>query len=225
MLKETYQKYFESQKYIAAIWELQGDPSYVGRRTHLVVMVRCSLLPWETGTGSGRTLGVTLGEPLCVSRVGGSTGCPCVKSLLLGHVISIWLLVGGWREGPEPGLDASLSCGSKGREDTLCLLVGEKVSHWLRTELARLEGPHTWKQVNAGHRFVNPWLSQPDAFPSLGIWFLRGEVSSCVVWPLPNASFGTLRTAEYFSPPLHSSSINFSVVYPFCYAIEVSHTQ
>ena len=225
MLKETYQTYFETQKYLAAIWDLHRDPSYVGRRTHLVVVVRCSLLPWETGTGSGRTLGRTLGELLCVPRIRGSTGCPCVKSLLLGHDISIWLLVGGWREGPEPGPDASLSCGSKGREDKLCLLVEEKVSLWLRTELARQEGPCTWKQVNAGQRFVNAWLSQPDAFPSLGIWFLRGGVSSCVLWPLPTALFGTLRTAEYFSPPLHSSSINFCVVYPFCYAIEISLTQ
>ena len=208
MLKETYQKCFETQKYLAVIWDLQGDLSYVGRRTHLVV-VRCSLLPRESSPGSGRTLGGTLGELLCATRLGGSTGCPCVTSFLQGHVISIWLLVGRQREGAEPGPDASLSYGSKGREVKLCLLMEENVSCWFRTELARQEGPRIWKQVNSGQRFTNAWLSQPDAFPSLGIWFLTGGVPSCVLWPLPNASFGTLKTVEYFFPPLHSSSINF----------------
>ena len=148
------------------------------------------------------------GASLCY-QIGGSTGCSCVTSLLQGHVISIWLLVGGRREGAEPGPDASLSYGSKGREVKLCLLMEENVSCWFRTELARQEGPRIWKQVNSGQRFTNAWLSQPDAFPSLGIWFLTGGVPSCVLWPLPNASFGTLKTVEYFFSPLHSSSINF----------------
>ena len=46
-------------------------------------------------------------------------------------------------------------------------------------------------------------------FSFLGDLVFKGWVPSCVLWPLPNASFGTLKTVEYFLPPLHSSSINF----------------
>lgn len=89
-----------------------------------MVMVRCSLLPWETGTGSGRTLGVTC-EPLCFQSRGEAQVSLCEEPPpgTCHQHLDFW-----WEdEEKDQSLDWMLPCPVDQRiEDTLNFLWGRR---------------------------------------------------------------------------------------------------